>query len=209
MSHNFASKSKPPLAVPSQAKPPLVSIRELIGLIDSSTWTKIAIWSIISVITTGIPASIESAVDKFTSDSLALGFDQLFAQTAPLIWSVAMVAFACHRGWLNDGGIIPSAGLILFGGWLGHLFQHGGAVESVNWLPTDRYALIGSVVFSALNLLIAYLLTYGINLFIASVIVGSVIGMSWSRWLFSLQDRFTRQQQSEVQRPSSHPRQAA
>lgn len=204
MSHNIAAKSKPPLA-----KPPLISIRDLISLIDSSTWTRIAIWSIISVITTGIPASIESAVDKFTSDSFALGFDQLFAQTAPLIWSVAMVAFACHRGWLNDGGIFPSAALILFGGWLGHLFQHGGAVESVNWLPTDRYGLLGSVLFSALNLLIAYFLSYGINLFIASVIVGSVIGMGWSRWLFSLQDRVTKQQQSKVQHPSSHPRQAA
>lgn len=137
--------------------------------------------------TTGIPASIEAGVQKITSDTITLGFDNLFAQTAPLIWSVAMVAFACHRGWLEEAGVIPSAALILFGSWLGHLFQHGAVVDAVNWLPTDRYALLGSVVFAAINLLIAYVLSYGIAAFIASVLVGSVLGITWSRSLFKLQ----------------------
>ena len=139
--------------------------------------------------TTGIPATVEAGVQKITSDTLTLGFDNLFAQTAPLIWSVAMVAFACHRGWLEEAGAIPSAALILFGGWLGHLFQHGAVVDAVNWLPTDRYALLGSIVFAAINLLIAYLLSYGIAAFIASVLVGSVLGITWSRSLFKLQSR--------------------
>lgn len=138
----------------------------------------------------GIPDSVEAVVNIATSHSLTLGFDDLFTQTAPLIWSVAMVAFACHRGWLEESGLIPSAALILFGGWLGHFFQHGAAISALDWLPTDRYALLGSVVFAALNLLFAYLISYGTGAFLASIIVGSVLGTVWSRWLFTLQKRF-------------------
>ncbi len=176
----------------SQSQSQLISIREMIGLLDSGTWKKIGLWGIVSILTTGLPASFETLLSQFSSDAFALGFDDLFAQTAPLIWSVAMVAFACHRGWLDDGGLIPSAALILFGGWLGHLFQHGAAVTAVDWLPTDKYALLGSVVFAALNLMIAYLITYGVGAFLASILVGSILGVSWSKGAFKLQRKFTR-----------------
>lgn len=167
-----------------------VSLRELIGLLDYRGWKKLAFWALISTLTTGFPASVESFINKLQSNSLALGFDELFTQTAPLIWSVAVVAFACHRGWLTEGGLIPSAAFILLGGWLGHFLQHGGAVVPVDWLPTDRYALLGSVVFAALNLLMAYFLTYGAAAFIASVLVGSALGVAWSRWLLKLQEKY-------------------
>lgn len=174
-------------AASERSRQQLPKLRDLPSLLDEIAWQKIGLWVIVSLLTTGIPASVEAGVQKLTSDTITLGFDSLFAQTAPLIWSVAMVAFACHRGWLDEAGMIPSAGLILFGGWLGHLFQHGAMVTAVDWLPTDRYALLGSVVFAAVNLLVAYFLSYGPGAFIASVIVGTVLGITWSRALLNLQ----------------------
>ena len=159
----------------------LMSVREMLLLIDPSTWKQAGLWMVISALTTGIPASIQSAFGELTKQTVTLGFDSLFAQTAPLILSVAVVAFACHRGWLNDGGLIPSAAFILLGGWLGHFFQHRGAVTPVDWLPTDQYALLGRVVFAAVNLLVAYFLSYGAGAMVASIVVGSVLGVGWSR----------------------------
>ncbi len=179
-------------------------LRELVGLIDNSTWNKIALWTVVSVLTMGIPASVETAVNIAASHTLALGFDDLFTQTAPLILSVAMAAFACHRGWLNESGVIPSAALILFGGWLGHFFQHGAIVSAFNWLPTDRFALLGSVVFAALNLLMAYFISYGAGAFLASVLVGSVLGTVWSKWLFRLQQRFSDLSEQDEPNATSH-----
>lgn len=202
MVHNTEKKLKMPQA----------TLRELPGLLDDSTWQKIGLWCIVSLLTTGIPATVEAGFQKVTSDSITLGFDSLFAQTAPLIWSVAMVAFACHRGWLEEAGAIPSAALVLFGGWLGHFFQHGAMVEAVDWLPTDRYALLGSVVFAAINLLLAYLVNYGLGAFTASVLVGTILGVTWSQSLFKLQVKFSRKKRSQrtpLQRQNEDDRRAA
>ncbi|WP_417851558.1 hypothetical protein [Thalassoglobus sp.] len=175
----------------SHSKHEIISIREMIGLFEPEVWKKIIVWGFVSILTTGLPASFESALSQFVSDSIALGFDELFAQTAPLIWSVILVSFACHRGWLDEAGLIPSAALILFGGWLGHAFQHGAVVAAVEWLPSDRFGLLGSVVFAALNLMIAYLISYGIGAFLASILVGSVIGVGWSKGAYKLQRKFS------------------
>ena len=63
----------------------MAGLRELVSVIDNSTWNKIALWSVVSVLTMGIPASVEAAVSIATSNALTLGFDDLFTQTAPLI----------------------------------------------------------------------------------------------------------------------------
>lgn len=182
----------------------MTGLRELVSVIDNPTWNKIALWGVVSVLTLGIPASVEAAVSIATSNALTLGFDDLFTQTAPLILSVVMVAFACHRGWLDESGLIPSAALILFGGWLGHFFQHGAIISALDWLPTDQYGLLGSVVFAALNLLFAYFISYGAGAFLASIIVGSVLGTMWSKWLFTLQQRFSSPNEEDASNLSTH-----
>lgn len=164
-----------------------ISLLELPGVLDARTWRLVGVWTVVSLLTSGIPASLEMLLYKTTISSLSLGFDELFLQTAPLLLSVAAVAFACHRRWLDNGGALPAAWIILFGGWLGLSLQHRGGVVPVDWFPTDQYGLLGSVIFAALNLLGAYLLAYGIGACVASILVGCVIGVGWSHGLSQLQ----------------------
>ncbi|MCA8995762.1 MAG: hypothetical protein KDA80_02225 [Planctomycetaceae bacterium] len=168
-----------------------ISWRKLAGLLKKQDWKKLAIWAIVSVLTTGVPASLEAAARKLASDSLSLGFDDLYAQTAPLIWAVTMVAFAGHRGWLSNGGLLPACGLLLLGGWLGHLLQHPGAVQPASALSSEGQGLSILLVFSAINLGLAWLAAYGWGAFLSSIVVGTVLGIGWSKGLESLYRRVT------------------
>ena len=147
-------------------------------------WNQFTLWLIVSLLTSGIPATAEAAWRKWITDVTSLGFPELFAMTAPLVWSIALVTLAWKRNWLDQtGGPYVAGAIILAGAWIGQQLGHSGAAEPVALLPTDRYGLLGQLVFAAVNQCLGYLRAYGPAATVASVLVGWTLGNTWDRVL--------------------------
>ncbi|SFI00174.1 hypothetical protein [Planctomicrobium piriforme] len=150
-------------------------------LLQPANWSKLVLWVVVTALTTGIPATVEAAWRKYTMDLVTLGFDDLFALTAPLMLSISVVSFAWQRGWLADNiGPYMAGAVILAGGWLGHWWGHPGTAQPVTLLPEDQFGLIGQLIFAGINQLAGYVHAYGLGAAISAVLVGTAVGVAWS-----------------------------
>jgi len=180
-----------PKGRPVEPRDPQLPARMIAGTIEASAetarqWVRRpiwAIWVVLSVLTAGVPATLEGGVRKL-GGQFALGdYFDLLQTTAPLTLSIAVITFGWMRRWWQDHtGPLPALMIFAGVGLAGPLLEIPGFPEPVPVLPTDQGGSAVETLAASVNVGVGYFTTYGWAGFTASVVLGIWLGTRWQRF---------------------------